>query len=363
MKVTLVGAARPNWPKIMPIWRELVLRAHKARIIHAGQHSRGTALDVYDELGLPPPDVELARFAPEYEMHAEQTARIMVGVERDLFECRPDWLVVVGDVDSTLAAALAASKLGVKIAHVEAGLRSGDWSMPEEINRVLVDEMADLWLAPDETAWRRGIRPREPCRRVGNVRTRNVGNVMVDSLHWALAQEPKAWMVVAPDATKDRVQWGSSPDPYAVVTMHRPSNVDRSEDWAKCVAAVDALQARGLGIVWPHHPRTQRDPRMIEPLSYTATIHALSHAKLVLTDSGGVQEETTVLGVPCFTFRENTERPITVEEGTNTVVGTDPGRVAKYVDALFAGMYKHGIVPHLWDGKAAGRIVDALEER
>lgn len=349
MKVTLVGGARPNWPKIAPIVRELGRRQIDYRIIHTGQHFQNK-LDIYEELELPPPDVSFACTGS----HAYMTAMVMMAVEDDLKKHRPDWLVVVGDVNSTLGAALAAAKLGVKVAHVEAGLRSGDWSMPEEINRVLVDQLADLWLMPDMTtdANLMGLRK--------NVNIEPVGNVMIDSLVWAL-NTSRAEQVIPPGCI--------------IATVHRPSNCDDLSAWAKIVqclyVATDTLKVPLYLLKHPRQPKVKGftpalhpDVSWIEPLGYIDMVRALKEAKLVLTDSGGVQEETTALGVPCLTLRENTERPITVSEGTNTVVGTNAAEVLRHVKQIAAGPHtsKGRRRPALWDGRAAARIVDALHQ-
>lgn len=322
----------------MPVWRELTRRGHAARIIHLGQHVNST-LDVYSELQLPKPDVQVDISGGT---HGSQTVKALAAVEADLIAHRPDWLVVVGDVNGTLGAALAAPKLNVKLAHVEAGLRSHNWRMPEEINRVLVDELADLWLTPDVNTHRRACSMDQSHAR----HIEFVGNVMIDSLAWALRQVPTFTV---------------PPHPYAVVTMHRPSNVDTSDAWAKVIQAVDAIEAAGLRIIWPAHPRAARDRRMIDPLSYVSMVHLMRGAKLVLTDSGGVQEETTYLNVPCLTFRNETERPITVLEGTNVVVGTGATAVAECVNKIMKDNWKPAKQIHLWDGRAARRIVDELE--
>jgi UDP-N-acetylglucosamine 2-epimerase (non-hydrolysing) len=274
----------------------------------------------------------------------------MCGVENDLAEHAPDWCVVVGDVDSTLGAALAASKLDVPLAHVEAGLRSGDWSMPEEKNRVVVDALADLWLVPDGETWMSVARWLDTRRQRGAV----VGNVMVDSLRWAMGQ-PKPFKATGGTVHQDRL------GKYVVVTMHRPSNVDTAGAWARVVGAVDAIEKLGYGVVWPHHPRAARDRRMCDARGYVDMIHTIAGAFAVVTDSGGVQEETTALNVPCLTFRHNTERPVTITQGTNCLVGCDPGEVDRHLRQLAERPPVARPTIEGWDGRAAERVVDRLE--
>jgi UDP-N-acetylglucosamine 2-epimerase (non-hydrolysing) len=293
--------------------------------------------------------------------HAEQTARIMLAFERSLAELPPvAWVLVPGDVNSTLAAALVAAKRGIRVAHLEAGLRSGDRAMPEEVNRVLTDHLADLLLTPsadaDENLAREGL----PADRVARV-----GNVMIDSLLGAL-----------PAARARRIpeQLGLAPGGYAVVTLHRPSNVDDPAALARLLGAFAEI-AQELPVVFPVHPRTRArlaEPRLagaaarlrtVEPLGYLDFLSLTSAARLVLTDSGGLQEETTALGIPCLTVRENTERPITVAEGTNEVVGTDPQRILSAARRALSSEGKRGRCPALWDGKAGERTAEALLAR
>jgi UDP-N-acetylglucosamine 2-epimerase (non-hydrolysing) len=355
--ITLVAGTRPNFMKVAPVWRALHGRRVPTRLVHTGQHFDASMSDVFfRDLGLPEPD---ARLQAGGGSHAEQTAAVLVGVERELVEHRPRAVVVVGDVTSTMAAALSAAKLGVAVVHVEAGLRSRDWTMPEEINRVVTDRLADLLLTPsrdaDENLVAEGV-PRE--------RIRFVGNVMIDSLAWARARPTDA---VA--------RHGLRAGEYALATLHRPANVDTRESLSATLDACAAIAAR-VPLLFPVHPRTvaraealgladrlRATPglRTTEPLGYNDFVTLLGSAKLVATDSGGIQEESTALGIPCLTLRGGTERPITVTEGTNVVVGLDVGRIEQELGAILAGRGKRGRVPEGWDGRTGERIADALE--
>jgi UDP-N-acetylglucosamine 2-epimerase (non-hydrolysing) len=355
MDILHIVGARPNFMKVAPVMRALEARGLRQRLLHTGQHYDARMSDVFfADLRLPEPDVHLGVGSGT---HAEQTARVMLAFERALAEGpRPVLVLVPGDVNSTLAAALVAVKLGLHVAHLEAGLRSFDRGMPEEHNRVLTDHLADLLLTPsadaDENLLREGL-PRERIARVGNV--------MIDTL---LANLPAA----RGRRTADKL--GIS-GPYAVVTLHRPSNVDDAQALARLVDALAQIAA-ALPVVFPVHPRTRArlgEPRLAraatalrlcEPLGYLDFLSLASGARLVLTDSGGLQEETTALGVPCLTLRESTERPVTVAEGTNTLVGTDPGRIVAEAWRVLAGQGKVGRRPELWDGRAAERVADAI---
>ena len=351
-----VVGARPNFVKVAPVVRALAARGASQRLVHTGQHHGARMSDVFfEDLGLPQPEVHLGVGAGS---HAEQTARIMLAFERALLELpRPDWVVVPGDVNSTLAAALVAAKLGLRVAHLEAGLRSYDRAMPEELNRVAVDHLADLLLTPSADADRNLAREGIPAARVVCV-----GNAMIDSLVAAL-----------PAARARRVpeRLGLTPGAYGVVTLHRPSNVDEPAVLRRLLAALDEV-SRALPLVFPVHPRTRvalasagaapAEVRVIEPLGYLDFLSLLASARLALTDSGGVQEETTALGVPCLTLRDRTERPVTVDEGTNQVVGTDPVRVAGAARRTLASP-PPARCPPLWDGRAGERIARALLER
>jgi UDP-N-acetylglucosamine 2-epimerase (non-hydrolysing) len=343
--------------KVAPIRRELDRRNVPSRLIHTGQHFDATMSDVFfRDLAMAPPDRELQAGGGS---HAEQTARVLVGVESDLLETKPDVIVVVGDVTSTLAAALAAAKLGIGVVHVEAGLRSRDWAMPEEINRLLTDQLSDVLLTPSPDAKANLLR-----EGIDEERIVFVGNVMIDSLRFALDQ---------PSSAIERA--GVSRGRYAVITLHRPSNVDRRENLEATLDAVEAIAER-VETIFPVHPRTLarldqlglrvrldaiRGLRVVEPIGHKDFAHLVAGAALAATDSGGVQEETTALGVPCLTLREQTERPITVSEGTNIVVGLDASRIAVEVERILAGNGKKGLIPAGWDGQTRVRIADALE--
>jgi UDP-N-acetylglucosamine 2-epimerase (non-hydrolysing) len=353
MKTVLhIVGARPNFMKVAPIWRAVASRGALAqRLIHTGQHYDVKMSDVFfADLGMPAPDLHLGVGSGS---HAEQTGKVMVALEKAFAEKRPDLVSVVGDVNSTLAAAVVAAKMLIPLAHVEAGLRSFDRTMPEEINRMVTDRLADLLLTPsadaDDNLVHEGVAPE---------RIHRVGNVMIDSL---LAALPKA------EALPTLKDMGLAPRGYSVCTLHRPSNVD---DPRKLHALVDALGkiARVAPVVFPVHPRTRKTMppapsglRLVEPMGYLEFLALTSQASLVLTDSGGLQEESTALGVPCLTIRENTERPITVTVGTNLVVGTDPDRIVAEALKALDGKGKIGRIPELWDGHAAERIAAVYE--
>lgn len=355
--IDLVAGARPNFMKIAPLWRALHARGVPSRLIHTGQHFDKTMSEVFfRDLGIPEPDVRLACGGGT---HAEQTAAVIVGIEKVLLDRRPSLIVVVGDVTSTVAAALAAAKLQVPVAHVEAGLRSRDWSMPEEINRILTDQLSDLLLTPSRDAERNLI-----AEGIESQRIRFVGNVMIDSLHWGRRHRT--------DALE---RFALRPERYALATLHRPANVDSRESLGAILDALAAIGAR-LPVLFPVHPRTLTRAnalgmagrlaeipglRTCEPLGYNDFVTLLSNARLVATDSGGIQEETTALGIPCLTMRSGTERPVTVDEGTNVIVGLDVPLIAREVDAVLAGNGKTGRVPEGWDGRAGERIADALQ--
>ena len=359
-KILLIAGARPNFMKVAPIYAEMKRRPaeFEAKIVHTGQHYDASMSDAFfDDLGMPKPDIHLGVGSAS---HAVQTAKIMTAFEPVVLEERPDWVVVVGDVNSTIACALVCAKLGIRVAHVEAGLRSRDRSMPEEINRILTDSISDLLFTTsqdaDENLKDEGI-PEEKIR--------FVGNVMIDSLleHLKLAEKSTVRQELDVDG-KD----------YAVLTLHRPSNVDDKQTFSGILDAL-LIVAKSLPIVFPVHPRTRgkieefgfartvanSNIRLIEPLGYLDFMRLYSGAKLVLTDSGGLQEETTVLGIACLTLRHNTERPITIEMGMNVLVGTDPERIKLAAEKALSQRRNSDIkIPPLWDGKAAVRICDAL---
>lgn len=359
MRVVHVAGVRPNFMKIAPITRALGAYPEVEQIlVHTGQHYDFEMSQVFfDDLGIAPPDVNLALGSDD---HGAQTGRIMIELERVIAEFQPDFAVVVGDVDSTMAAALASVKLGVPVAHVEAGLRAFDRTMPEEINRVVTDRVASVLFTPsadaDENLIQEGIAPDTIHR---------VGNVMIDSLV-AHLDEARARPVL--DA------FGLRAGGYALATLHRPANVDDPEVLSSLVGTLRWIQER-LPVVLPLHPRTKDrlaaaalldearalpGLHLTEPQGYLDFVALTANAKFALTDSGGLQEETTYLGVPCLTLRACTERPATVEIGTNLVVGSDRARIQEAVGNILAGGGKKGSVPPLWDGHASERAAHVL---
>jgi UDP-N-acetylglucosamine 2-epimerase (non-hydrolysing) len=355
MKTVVVAGARPNFMKIAPLMWEILHRGGiDAFLVHTGQHYDDLMSRLFfEELAIPRPDVDLGVGSGS---HAYQTAEVMRRFEPVLLEQRPDAVVVVGDVNSTIACTLTSVKLGVPVAHVEAGLRSFDRTMPEEINRVLTDAIS-RWLFVTE---RSGV---ENLRREGAPEDQIflVGNVMIDTL--LACRELSRRSRIRDDLhLTDRA--------FAVLTLHRPANVDDPLVLAGIMSAIGRIQ-RELPVVFPVHPRTRKAlschdltaiPGLIvtEPLGYLDFLKLLSEARLVLTDSGGIQEETTVLGVPCLTLRNNTERPITIEQGTNRLVGLEPERIVTAARKALSGPVGPSRIPDLWDGKAATRIVDFL---
>lgn len=355
-RVVVVAGARPNFMKIAPLLHEIERRGTlEAVLVHTGQHYDAAMSDgFFRDLGIRKPDANLGVGSGS---HAVQTAEVLMRIEPILLEQPTAALVVVGDVNSTLAATVAAVKLGIPVAHVEAGLRSFDRSMPEEINRLLTDAVS-TWLFVSEPSGEKNLL----AEGVDPAQIHFVGNVMIDTL---LAQLERA-------RTLDTLaRLDLAPKQYAVLTLHRPSNVD---DPARLAALFDVLEEihGRLPVVFPVHPRTAETIRTrlggralalrtTEPLGYLDFLRLLADARLVLTDSGGIQEETTVLGVPCLTMRENTERPVTVEQGTNRIVGNDPHVIRSEVRKILEGDPRAGRIPELWDGRAAARIVDVLE--
>ena len=360
MKIVNVVGARPNLVKIAPLLR--AMREHpeiEALLVHTGQHYDEKLSDVFfRQMSIPEPGVNLEVGSGS---QAFQTAEILKRIEPVLLEHRPDLLLVVGDVNSTIAASLAAAKLGIPIAHVEAGLRSFDRAMPEEINRVLTDSISDYLFVTEKNAIENLLREGRPSERIYFV-----GNVMIDALQHFLpiARQSKI------GAELGLMNGNGAFHPFAVLTLHRPSNVDSIDMLRNLMRAIEEVAAK-VPVIFPVHPRTQQKleqlgskkryrTRTVSPLGYLDFVCLLSHARLVLTDSGGIQEETTALGVPCLTLRENTERPITVTEGTNQIVGTDHAKIAREASDILAGKAKTGRVPELWDGKAAQRIVEII---
>ena len=355
MKLTCVAGARPNFMKVAALLEAFRPRLSlEARLVHTGQHfSPEMSRVFFDELALPQPDAYLGIAGGS---HAVQTAEVMKAMEAELVAQRPDLLVVVGDVNSTLASALVASKLGIPVAHVEAGLRSFDRAMPEEINRIVTDVLSD-YLFVSEPSGVVNLR----VEGIPDKRVFLVGNVMIDTL---LRFRDRA------DDSTILSHLGLTAKQYAVVTLHRPSNVDEPEQLRRLVAVLRET-ARQLDVVFPVHPRTKNQMdevgmdatgvRCIPPVGYLDFLRLQRDARIVLTDSGGIQEETTTLGVPCLTLRENTERPITIEEGTNRLVGTDPAAILRAVEETLAQSPPESRTPTLWDGRAAERIADELE--
>lgn len=365
VKILVVAGARPNFMKVAPLIKAFgAFNRTQSRetgkinylLIHTGQHydveMSGT---FFEELGLPKPDISLEVGSGT---HAEQTAGVLVKFEKVCFEERPDWVVVVGDVNSTMACALAAVKLGIKTAHVEAGLRSFDRCMPEEINRIVTDSISDILFTPSADADENLVREGIPAQKI-----KRVGNIMIDSLkeHLEEARRRKA---------SDR--FGVRKNSYVVVTLHRPSNVD---DRASLSLIMDhlAMLSREIPVIFPMHPRTKKNLRefglekisqdsgrlmICSPLGYHDTIGLVEGARFVLTDSGGLQEETTFLNVPCLTLRPNTERPITITCGTNQLTCLD--KLETDMKRLMTDRPKNGKVPELWDGNTAERIVQQL---
>ena len=363
IKVINVVGARPNFMKVAPIVAAMKKRPDRFEplVVHTGQHYDASMSDAFfTDLELPEPDIHLGVGSGT---HAVQTAGIMERFEPVVVGQRLDWVLVVGDVNSTIACALVCVKLGIKVAHVEAGLRSRDRTMPEEINRLLTDQIADLLFTTSTDADRNLIAEGIPSERI-----RFVGNVMIDSLINNLERAKQSNI-------KSRL--ALTDGTYAVLTLHRPSNVDNKQTFERILDALESI-ANSLPIIFPVHPRTRKtiadlglservqsmkNLRLIDPLGYLDFLSLYSTARLVLTDSGGIQEETTALGIPCLTLRENTERPVTVELGTNVIVGTDTHKIITAAMAALNGSSSNRAtqVP-LWDGHAAERILDVLEQ-
>lgn len=358
MLVTIIAGARPNFMKIAPII-EAIKKAEEQgndityRLIHTGQHyDKKMSGDFFEQLGIPEPDANLEAGGGT---QAEQTAAIMIRFEKELMSHRPDLVIVVGDVTSTMACAITAQKLCVPVAHVEAGIRSGDWSMPEEINRMVTDSISNYFFTTSESANQNLIKAG-----VSRDRIFFVGNTMIDTL---LKQQHKF------KAPQFWDELGLKKKEYLVMTLHRPSNVDDPEQLTRLLEVLEEGTEQ-LPVIFPVHPRTRNNMqkfgirtkhvKAVEPLGYLEFNYLVQHAKGVITDSGGITEETTVMGVPCMTLRTSTERPETCTIGTNMLLGTDSEKLRKALKVLFAGEWKEGGIPELWDGKTANRIVQAL---
>ena len=358
MNVFHIVGARPNFIKVAPVMNALKTRKHVVQtLIHTGQHYDANMSDVFfEQLGIPAPDVNLAVGSGT---HARQTAEIMTRFEPVVLEGKPDMVLVYGDVNSTVAAALVCAKLGVRVGHVEAGLRSFDRTMPEEINRLVTDQLADLLFTPSEDGdvnlQKEGI----PAERIFRV-----GNVMIDSLVKLLPAAQRQNRNGLPQRDAERYA-----ERYALVTLHRPANVDDGVILKSILQSLLEV-SQDLSVIFPAHPRTRKriadfglhaeQLQIVDPLSYMEFLGMQSRATVVITDSGGIQEETTYLGVPCLTLRENTERPVTVSLGTNVLVGRDPDKLRFEFSRVLAGNVKKGTIPPLWDGHAGERIAALL---
>ena len=360
MRITIIAGARPNFIKIAPILDAINLSIKGGndisyRLVHTGQHYDKNMSDTFfQQLGISNPDINLECGGGT---QAEQTANIMVKFERELMRNPTDLVVVVGDVTSTMACTIVAKKLNIKVAHVEAGIRSGDITMPEEINRIVTDSLTDYFFTTSRKANENLLKQGKDSERIFFV-----GNTMIDTLIKQRLKfiQPEIWRQV-----------GLEERNYIVLTLHRPANVD-GEYKLKELLEVIVKQSRTLKIVFPVHPRTAKklteigfmNPQMclVEPLSYLEFNYLVEKAKCVITDSGGITEETTVLGVPCITLRDSTERPETVEIGTNELIGKDPSAIEPYMDIIFSGKWKKGGIPEFWDGKTSERIINILNK-
>jgi UDP-N-acetylglucosamine 2-epimerase (non-hydrolysing) len=358
MLIDLIAGARPNFMKIAPII-DAIKEAQKEgkniefRLVHTGQHyDKKMSGDFFEQLGIPTPDVNLEAGGGT---QAEQTAAIMMRYEQLLMQKKPDLTLVVGDVTSTMACAITAQKMHVKVAHVEAGIRSGDWTMPEEINRLVTDSITNYFFTTTEVA-------NQTLRQSGIAEDRIfwVGNTMIDTLlkHKSRFIQPEIWNTAELEVGK-----------YIVMTLHRPANVDEESNLKYLIEEI-IHHTNGLPLIFPVHPRTAKvlqglgidapQLHLVDPMGYLEFNYLVQHAKAVITDSGGITEETTVMGVPCMTLRNSTERPETVDLGTNELLGIDPKAIGPAMEKLFNGNWKKGSIPPLWDGQTSGRIVEKL---
>jgi UDP-N-acetylglucosamine 2-epimerase (non-hydrolysing) len=359
MLIDIIAGARPNFMKIAPIIDAIKKKEYEGydihyRLIHTGQHyDKKMSGDFFDELGIPEPDINLEAGSGT---QAEQTSAIMIRYEKVLMDLKPDLVLVVGDVTSTMACSITAKKLNnIKVTHVEAGIRSGDWTMPEEINRIVTDAITDYFFTTSEIA---NINLRNAG--VSDDRIFYVGNTMIDTL---LKQKPR---FRKPDIW-DKLQIKEKE--YIVMTLHRPANVDHEHQLKELIGTI-VNSCNGLPLIFPVHPRTAKilqkigveaeNLHLISPLGYLEFNFLVKNAKAVITDSGGITEETTVMGIPCMTLRDNTERPETCTIGTNELLGTDPAAISKAFEKLLSGNWKKGDIPKLWDGNTAERIVESI---
>jgi len=358
MKIDLIAGARPNFMKIAPIINAIKKAQQKGknisfRLIHTGQHyDRNMSGSFFEQLGIPEPDVNLGAGGGT---QAEQTAAIMIGYEKLLMEAKSDLCLVVGDVTSTMACAITAQKMHIKVAHVEGGIRSGDWTMPEEINRLVTDSITDYFFTTTDIADQNLLNSG-----VAKEKIYRVGNTMIDTLlkHRHRFQKLPIW-----DELK--LEKGQ----YIVMTLHRPANVDEESKLKELLQEI-IENSHDIPLIFPVHPRTEKilktlgisHPKLhiTDPLGYLEFNYLVERSKAVITDSGGITEETTVMGIPCMTLRDNTERPETITQGTNELLGTDPKAIKPAMEKLFAGQWKKGSIPELWDGKTGERIVEGI---
>jgi len=359
MIIDIIAGARPNFMKIAPIIEAIEMAKSKGhdleyRLIHTGQHyDNKMSGDFFTQLGIPEPHLNLGAGGGS---QAEQTAAIMIGYEKAILDERPDLVLVVGDVTSTMACSVTAKKMNnIKVAHVEGGIRSGDLTMPEEINRLVTDAITDLFFTTSKSA-------NQNLKREGVTEDKIhfVGNTMIDTL---LKQMPN---FAKPDFFEKLALRESE---YIVMTLHRPANVDAGEQLSKLIQTI-VDSSNGIPLIFPVHPRTAAmiektgisfpNLHMVEPMGYLEFNYLVQNSKAVITDSGGITEEATVMGIPCMTLRDNTERPETITVGTNELLGTNPDAIPPAMEKLFAGNWKKGSIPEMWDGKTAGRIVEVL---
>ena len=359
MLVDIIAGARPNFIKIAPIVEAIEAAHNKGvdidyRLVHTGQHyDKKMSGDFFEQLGIPAPDHNLEVGSGT---QAEQTGKIMIGYEKLLMEKPCDLCVVVGDVTSTMACSIAAKKVNnIKVAHVEGGIRSGDWTMPEEINRIVTDAITDYFFTTSEVANNNLRKAGVPDEKIFFV-----GNTMIDTLYKQLPRftKPELWNT-----------YGLTKGGYIMMTLHRPANVDDKEKLKELITEI-VNSSNGLPVIFPVHPRTAKiletigithnNLYVIDPLGYLEFNYLVSNARAVITDSGGITEEATVMSVPCMTLRDSTERPETCTVGTNELLGTNPKSIAPAFEKLFSGQWKKGCIPELWDGKTAGRIVNHI---